>query len=77
MKFQVGPVFSGQVRTATLGTGFVTAILSSIMNDMPTVLVSALSMLVSRIYANSRSPGAYAATMNYCVWLRSLSGCSN
>lgn len=38
-------IFAGQgLWTATLGTGLLTALLSSIMNNMPTVLVGALSI---------------------------------
>src|SRR5699024_4084510 len=38
-------IFAAQgLWAATLGTGLLTAVLSSIMNNMPTVLVSALSI---------------------------------
>ncbi|MCP1573964.1 arsenical pump membrane protein [Herbaspirillum rubrisubalbicans] len=46
--------------TATLGTGFVTAILSSIMNNMPTVLVGALSIDATTAHGVVRDAMVYA-----------------
>ncbi len=46
--------------TATLGTGFVTAILSSIMNNMPTVLVGALSIDATTAHGVVREAMVYA-----------------
>ncbi|WP_017452247.1 arsenic transporter [Herbaspirillum rubrisubalbicans] len=46
--------------TATLGTGFVTAILSSIMNNMPTVLVGALSIDATTAHGVIREAMVYA-----------------
>jgi len=46
--------------TATLGTGFVTAILSSIMNNMPTVLVGALSIDATMAHGVVREAMVYA-----------------
>ncbi|QJQ02517.1 arsenical efflux pump membrane protein ArsB [Herbaspirillum rubrisubalbicans Os34] len=46
--------------TATLGTGFVTAILSSIMNNMPTVLVGALSIDATTAHGVIREAMGYA-----------------
>lgn len=46
--------------TATLGTGFLTAILSSIMNNMPTVLVGALSIDATTAHGVVREAMVYA-----------------
>ncbi|UIN20321.1 arsenic transporter [Herbaspirillum frisingense] len=46
--------------TATLGTGFATAILSSIMNNMPTVLVGALSIDATTAHGVVRDAMVYA-----------------
>lgn len=46
--------------TATLGTGFLTAILSSIMNNMPTVLVGALSIDATTTHGVVREAMVYA-----------------
>lgn len=46
--------------TATLGTGFLTAILSSIMNNMPTVLVGALSIDATTAHGVVRDAMVYA-----------------
>ncbi|MBW9334261.1 arsenic transporter [Herbaspirillum sp. RU 5E] len=45
---------------ATLGTGFLTAILSSIMNNMPTVLVGALSIDTTTAHGTVREAMVYA-----------------
>ncbi|EOA06556.1 arsenical pump membrane protein [Herbaspirillum frisingense GSF30] len=45
---------------ATLGTGFLTAILSSIMNNMPTVLVGALSIDAATAHGTVREAMVYA-----------------
>jgi arsenical pump membrane protein len=46
--------------TATLGTGFLTAILSSIMNNMPTVLIGALSIDATTAHGVVREAMVYA-----------------
>ncbi|MCP3656985.1 MAG: arsenic transporter [Herbaspirillum sp.] len=46
--------------TATLGTGFLTAVLSSIMNNMPTVLVGALSIDATTAHGVVREAMVYA-----------------
>jgi len=46
--------------TATLGTGFLTAILSSIMNNMPAVLVGALSIDATTAHGVVREAMVYA-----------------
>ncbi|WP_050478386.1 arsenic transporter [Herbaspirillum rhizosphaerae] len=48
------------VWTAALGTGFLTAILSSIMNNMPTVLVGALSIDATTAHGAVREAMVYA-----------------
>lgn len=45
---------------ATLGTGLLTALLSSIMNNMPTVLVGALSIDASQATGSIREAMIYA-----------------
>jgi arsenical pump membrane protein len=45
---------------AALGTGFITAILSSIMNNMPTVLIGALSIDAANTQGAMREAMVYA-----------------
>jgi arsenical pump membrane protein len=48
------------LRTATLGTGVIAAVLSSIMNNMPTVLVGALSIDASQASGVIKEAMVYA-----------------
>ncbi|MCY0897490.1 MAG: arsenic transporter [Firmicutes bacterium] len=45
---------------ATIGTGFIAAILSSVMNNMPTVMIGALAIHQAVVHANVRHLMAYA-----------------
>ncbi len=56
---------------ATLGTGFLTAFLSSIMNNMPTVLVGALSIDGSTASGVIKEAMVYANVIA-AIWDRKL-----
>ncbi|OGX79924.1 arsenic transporter [Exiguobacterium sp. SH31] len=52
--------FSGSVLTATFGMGFLAAILSSVMNNMPTVMIDALAIDLTNTSGQIREALIYA-----------------